>query len=52
MVFPILAALVFGILSYGWYFFTAQSVSSAARETARRLVVGDCQIGSEAEQFA
>lgn len=52
LVLPILLTLVFGILSYGWYFFTAQSVSSAARETARRLIVGDCQVGTEAQDFA
>ena len=37
-----LIALLLGSIQFGFYFFTAQSASSAARETARRLVVGDC----------
>ena len=41
-----LMTLMLGMLQYGWYFFSAQSASSAARESARRLVVGDCQTGS------
>lgn len=38
-----LLAILFGMIDYSWYFYTAQSTSSAAREGARRLVVGDCQ---------
>lgn len=38
-----LITLVFGMMQYGWYFYTAQSASSAGREATRRLVVGDCQ---------
>ncbi len=47
-----LMTLMLGMLQYGWYFFSAQSASSAARESARRLVVGDCQTGSTAETYA
>ena len=39
----ILVPLLFGMLQYGWYLYTAQVTSSAVRETARRLSVGDCQ---------
>lgn len=42
LVVPLLAALVLGIIQYGWYFYVANSTSSAAREAARRVVVGDC----------
>lgn len=34
--------LIFGIIQYGYYFWTAETTSSAAREVARRIVVGDC----------
>lgn len=34
--------LMFGIIQYGFYFWTAESVNTAARESARRIVVGDC----------
>ena len=48
-----LMTLMLGMLQYGWYFFVAQSASSAARESARRLVVGDlCQPSTAAENFA
>ena len=39
----IFVPLMMGLLQYGWYFYTAQVTGSAARETARRLSVGDCQ---------
>lgn len=42
LIVPILAALLLGIIQFGWYFFIANSTSSAAREAARRVVVGDC----------
>lgn len=34
--------LLFGMVEFGFYFWTAETTSSSARETARRLVVGDC----------
>lgn len=46
LVLPILAALLLGIIQFGWYFFVANSASSAAREAARRVVVGDCWGGA------
>ena len=36
------------MIQYGWYFYVANGASSAAREAARRVVVGDCWDG----QFA
>jgi len=44
--------LLMGSIQYGWYFFSAQSASSAARETARMLSVGNCQVSGAAEGFA
>lgn len=42
LVMPLFVALLFGMLEFGWYFWTAETTSSAARETARRIIVGDC----------
>lgn len=50
LVVPILVALVFGIMQYGWYFYVANNTSSTAREAARRVVVGDCW-GASFETF-
>jgi Flp pilus assembly protein TadG len=52
LILPILVALVIGMMQYGWYFYVSQSSSSAAREVARRLVVGDCRASGEALTFA
>jgi Flp pilus assembly protein TadG len=38
---PILILLVVGLLQYGFYFWSAQGGSNAAREAARRAAVGD-----------
>ena len=40
LVLPIFIFLVFGIIQYGFYFWTAETANSAAREAARRVVVG------------
>ncbi len=51
----VLVPLLMGMLQYGWYFYSSQVTSSAARESARRLTVGDCQGGTsptKATQFA
>jgi Flp pilus assembly protein TadG len=47
-----LIALLLGVIQFGFFFFTTQSASSAAREAARRLTVGECQVGNAAETFA
>jgi Flp pilus assembly pilin Flp len=45
LIFPLFAALVMGMVQYGFYFWTAETTGSAARETARRIVVGACWSG-------
>ena len=50
IIFPLFAALVMGMIQYGFYFWTAETTGSAARETARRIVVGSCW--GEYETFA
>lgn len=47
-----LLLLVLGIIQYGFYFWTAETTNSAARETARRIVVGDCWSQSQIDAFA
>ena len=47
----VLVPLVMGLLQFGWYFYTSQVAGSAARETARRIAVGDCLAAGEARQF-
>lgn len=49
---PLFVALLFGIIQFGFYFFTAEATNSAARETARRVVVGDCWDQAAATSFA
>ena len=50
IILPIFAAMLMGMIQYGFYFWTAETTGSAARETARRIVVGSCW--SEYETFA
>lgn len=52
LILVVLTPLLFGTLQYGYYFYVAQTASSAARETARRLAVGDCRASGEALAFA
>ena len=42
MIVPLFAALLFGIIEFGFYFWTAEGTNSGAREVARRVTVGDC----------
>lgn len=44
--------LLFGLIEFGFYFWTAETTSSAARETARRVVVGDCWNQTAATSYA
>jgi Flp pilus assembly protein TadG len=44
--------LLFGLIEFGFYFWTAQTTSGAARETARRVVVGDCWDQTAATTYA
>ena len=51
LVVPIFVAIVFGIIQYGFYFWTAETANSAAREAARRVVVGDCWDSTKMTNF-
>ena len=44
--------LVFGMIQYGWYFYVSQSTGGAASNVVRRLQVGDCWTGTDAEKLA
>ena len=41
LVLPILLTIVFGIVQYGWYFYSVQAGSDVARDAARRAAVSD-----------
>jgi Flp pilus assembly protein TadG len=41
LVLPILLALAFGTVEFGWYFFVKHSMQGAAREGARAAIVSD-----------
>jgi Flp pilus assembly protein TadG len=47
----ILVPLLLGMISYGWYFYVAQTTGAAASHVARRLAVGDCWTGTEAAGY-
>jgi Flp pilus assembly protein TadG len=47
-----LLTLLLGSIQLAYWFYSAQSTSSAGRETARRLSVGDCQTLVTARNFA
>lgn len=51
MVLPF-ALLLFGLIQFGWYFWTAEMTNSSAREVARRVVVGDCWNSGTRTTFA
>lgn len=46
-----LLALVFGIIQYGIYFYSAQTGTSVAGQALRRLSVGDCQDSTQLSSF-
>jgi Flp pilus assembly protein TadG len=52
LILPIFLTLVFGMIQFGFYFWTAESANSSARETARRIVVGHCWGASDRDTFA
>ena len=47
----ILLPLLLGIISYGWYFYVAQTTGGAATHVSRRLAVGDCWGSGQALAF-
>jgi len=44
--------VILGIIQYGFYFWTAETTNSSARESARRIVVGDCWDATQLTNFA
>jgi Flp pilus assembly protein TadG len=52
LILPIFLTLVFGMIQFGFYFWTAESANSSARETARRIVVGHCWTSADRDSFA
>ncbi|HSE10127.1 MAG TPA: TadE family protein [Nocardioidaceae bacterium] len=40
LVFPVVLLVIFGIIQYGYHFWSLHTASATAREAARRLVVG------------
>lgn len=40
LVFPLVMLMIFGIIQYGYLFWSLQTASATARETARLLIVG------------
>jgi Flp pilus assembly protein TadG len=51
LVLPLLLALVFGIIQYGIFFYSAQTGTSVTGAALRRLSVGDCQDPTELDNF-
>lgn len=49
LVVPLLVALLFGILQYGYYFWSIETASATAREAVRRYAVGTQQACTEQE---
>jgi Flp pilus assembly pilin Flp len=52
LVLPLLLALLLGIIQYGSLFLIQSRMNDTARDTARRLAVGDLPSESDAERFA
>lgn len=51
LVVPLLLVLVFGVIQYGLYFWSAQMGTSATGQAVRRLSVGDCQDPAQLRSF-
>ena len=49
---PMFIVLVFGMIQFGYFLWTAEYANSAARETARKIVVGDCWGSGQASTYA
>lgn len=52
LILPIFILLLFGLIQYGFYFWTAETANSSAREVARRMSVGDCWNSAARTTFA
>jgi Flp pilus assembly protein TadG len=51
LVMPILLMLIFGLVQYGMYFYSAQTGSNTVNAAARQVSVGNCQTSTELEGF-
>lgn len=51
LVLPILLLIVFGLIQYGLYFYSAQTGSNTVNAAARQLSVGNCQGVNALETF-
>ena len=49
---PLLVTLLLGVIQYGSLFLTENRMTDTARDTARRLAVGDISNESDAEDYA
>lgn len=52
LILPIFMLLLLGLIQYGFYFWTAETANSSAREVARRMAVGDCWDAGQRFTFA
>src|SRR5262245_30859537 len=52
MVLPVLVAMLLGVVQYGSVFLVQMRMNDTARDTARRLAVGDLSTQSAGEAFA
>jgi Flp pilus assembly protein TadG len=52
LVLPVLVMLLLGVIQYGSLFLVQTRMNDAARDTARRLAVGDLKTEAEAEAHA
>ncbi len=51
LVLPILLVIVFGLIQYGLYFYSAQTGSNTVNAAARQLSVGNCDTDTELNTF-
>ena len=46
-----LLVIVFGLIQYGWYFYSAQTGSNTVNGAARQVSVGNCDTAAELQAF-
>jgi Flp pilus assembly protein TadG len=51
LVLPILLVIVFGLIQYGLYFYSAQTGSNTVNAAARQLSVGNCDTATELNNY-
>jgi Flp pilus assembly protein TadG len=49
LVLPIMLLLLFGLIQYGYYFYSMQAGSSAVGDAARRIAVGNCTTAAQVQ---